>query len=137
MWEQLKKSVRDAVSCDLVGSHVLPGFIHRLNVLFGFHPECCDAGTPVVLHRVLVVEAGWTLVRRGPHRLHALDHTMGRGVEVTVARVSGLKALWRSHEPRYCVHGCGTGDGRGQPWIQGHGVGYWTNAGGHLGAIEG
>lgn len=105
-------------------------------MLFGFHPECCDAGTPVVLHGVLVVEAGWTLVRGGAHWLHALDHP-GRGVEETVARISGLQALWRSHEPRYCVHGCGTGDGRGQPWIQGHGVGNWTNTGRHLGAIEG
>lgn len=130
MWEQLKKIVRH------IRSHVLPGFIHRMNVLFGFHPECCDARAPVVLHWVLIIEAGRTLVGRGPHRLHALDHTR-RGVEESVARISGLQALWRSHEPWYCVHGCGTGDGRGQPWIEGHRVGNGTNAGRHLGSIKG
>lgn len=123
-------------SARLIRSHVLPCFIHRLNVLFGFHPECCDAGTPVILHWVLIVEAGWTLVWRGAHRLHALDHARW-GVEETVAWISGLQALRRAHEPRHCVHGCGTGDGRSQPWIQRHGVGNWTNAGGHLGATEG
>lgn len=120
----------------LIRSHVLPCFIHGLNVLFGFHPECCDAGTPVVLHWVLVVEARWTLVGRGAHRLHALDHARW-GVEETVARIGGLQALRRAHEPGDRVHGCGAGDGRSQPRVQRHGVGNWTHAGGHLGTIEG
>lgn len=76
----------------LVRSHVLPGFIHGLNVLFGLHPERCDARTPVVLHRVFIVEAGWALVGRRAHWLHALDHPRW-GVEIAVALIGRLQAL--------------------------------------------
>lgn len=71
---------------------MLPGFIHRLNVLFGLHPQRCDAGTPVVLHRVFLVEAGWALVCRGAHGLHALHHARW-GVEVAVVGIAWLHAL--------------------------------------------
>lgn len=76
----------------LTRSHVLPGFIHRLNVLFGLHPECGNARTPVVLHWVFIVEVGRALVGRWAHRLHTLDHGR-RGVEEAVAGIGGLQAL--------------------------------------------
>lgn len=79
-------------------------------MLFGLHPERCDAGAPVILYRVLITEARRALVRRRAHRLHTLDHARW-SVEEAVARIGGLQALWRSHEPWYGMHGCGTGDG--------------------------
>lgn len=76
-----------------IRSHVLPGLIHRLNVLFGLHPERCNARTPVVLHRVFVIEAGWALVGRRAHGLHTLDQARWR-VEEAVAWIGWLHALW-------------------------------------------
>ena len=99
-----------------IGSHVLPGFIHWLNVLFGLHPECCNAGAPVVLYWVFIIEAGRALVGRRAHRLHTLDHARW-GVEETVAWIGRLQALRWTHEPRDGMHGRGTGDGWGQPGI--------------------
>lgn len=119
----------------LVGSHVLPGFIHWLNVLFGLHPECCDAGASVILHRAFVIEDGWALVGRGADGLHTLNSARW-AVEEAVARVGGLQALRWSHKARYGVHGRGTGDGRGEPRIQGHRVAHRPHAGGHLGPVE-
>lgn len=116
-------------------SHVLPGFIHRLNVFFGLHPERRDAGAPVVLHRVFVVEAGRALVGGRPHGLHALHH--GRwAVEEAVAGVGRLQALRRAHEAWDGVHGRGTGDGRRQPGVQGHGVGHRPHGGSHGRTVE-
>lgn len=120
----------------LIGSHVLPGFIHWLNVLFGLHPECCNAGTPVVLHRVFIVKAGWALIGRGPNWLHTLDHARW-GVEEAVVWIGRLQALRWTHEPWDGMHGRGTGDGRGQPGIEWHRVGHWPHARRHRGTIEG
>lgn len=99
-----------------IRSHVLPGFIHWLNVLFGLHPECCDAWTPVVLHRIFIVKAGWALVGRRAHWLHTLDHSRCC-VEEAVACIGRLQALWWAHESWDGMHGRGTGDGRGKPGI--------------------
>lgn len=90
--------------------HVLPCFVHGLNVLFGLHPQRCNAGTTVILHRVFVIEAGRALVWWRGHGLHALDHARGR-VEEAVGRIGRLQALRRAHEPWDGVHGGGTGDG--------------------------
>ncbi len=100
----------------LIRSHVLPGFIHWLNVLFGLHPECCDAGTPVIFNRVFIIEAGRALVGRSAHWLHTLDHARW-GVEEAVAWIGRLQALRWTHEPWDGMHGCGTRDGWGQPGI--------------------
>lgn len=78
-------------------------------MLFGLHSEGCDAGIPVVLHRVFIVEGRCALVGRRPHRLHTLDHA-GWAVEEAVAGVGGLQRLRGAHEPRNGVHGCGTGN---------------------------
>lgn len=83
--------------------HVLPGFIHGLNVLFGLHPECSDAGTPVILHRVFITVTGSALVSRWAHGLHTLDHARW-GVEKAVAWIGRLQALGGTHEAWNCMH---------------------------------
>lgn len=54
-----------------------------------------------------------------------------------MAGVGRLQTLRRSHEPWDGVHGRGAGDGRGEPGVQGHGVGYGPHAGRHLRPVEG
>lgn len=106
-------------------------------MLFGLHPECCDAGAPVILHGVFIIEDWGALVRgRADHGLHTLNHARW-AVEEAVAGVGWLQTLRRSHEPRDGVHGRGAGDRRGEPWVQGHGIGYWPDAWRHLRPVEG
>lgn len=106
-------------------------------MLFGLHPECGDAGAPVIIHGDFIIEDGGALVRgRADHGLHTLNDARW-AVEEAVAGVSRLQTLRRSHEPRDGVHGRGAGDGRGEPRVQGHGVGYLPDAGGHLRPVEG
>lgn len=50
-------------------------------------------------------------------------------VEETVAWVAGLESLSRTHEALDAVDRCSTGQGRGQPGVQGEGVAHWTHAG--------
>ena len=62
-------------------------------------------------------------------RMRMRMRRMRIGVEEAVAGVAGLKALRWTHEAWDAVHRCGTGQGRGQPGVQGEGVGHWTDAG--------
>lgn len=54
---------------------------------------------------------------------------MRSGVKEAVAGIAGLETLSWTHEARDAVDWCSAGQGRGQPGIQGEGVGYWTHAG--------
>lgn len=50
-------------------------------------------------------------------------------VEEAVTGVAGLQALSRTHEAGDAVDWCSTGERRGQPRVQGEGVGHRTHAG--------
>lgn len=54
---------------------------------------------------------------------------MRSGVEEVVAGVAGLEALSWTHEARDAVDRCCAGQGRGQPGVQGEGVGHRPHAG--------
>ena len=53
---------------------------------------------------------------------------MGSSVEESVAWIAGLEALSWTHEARNAVDRSSAGQRRGQPGIQGKGVGHWTHA---------
>lgn len=119
-------------------SHRLPCFVHGLNVFLGFHPQRGNARASLIhiLQRVLISECCRALVRWRGHCLHPLAHGW-RGVQETMACISWLKALRRAHEPWDAVHGRGTGQRRGQPWVQGQRVGHWSHVGVHRRPVEG
>lgn len=54
---------------------------------------------------------------------------MRSGVEEAVTGVAGLQALSWTHEAGDAVDRCSAGEWRGQPRVQGEGVGHWTHAG--------
>lgn len=54
---------------------------------------------------------------------------MRAGVEEAVAGVAGLKTLRGTHKAWDAVDGCGAGEGRGQPGVQGQGIGHRAHAG--------
>lgn len=63
---------------------------------------------------------------------------MRRGVEEAVTGVAGLEALRWTHEARDAVDRCGTGQGGGEPRVQGEGIGHRPHAGMNLRrAVEG
>lgn len=63
---------------------------------------------------------------------------MRSGVEEAVTGVAGLQALSWTHEAGDAVDGCGAGQWRGQPRVQGEGVGHRAHAGvDRCGPVEG
>lgn len=139
------------MSCQVRKLHGLPGPVHRLDVFFCLYPQCSDAGAALlhVLHRVFIRVESRELIRRGGHTLHRLTHGVMRvrvrvrvrvrgRAEKVVAREAVLETLRWSHEAGDAVDGRGTGQGGGQPRIQGEGVCHGTDAGVNLGrAVEG
>lgn len=125
-------------------SHGLPGLVHRLDVFLGFHSQCGNTRAALVgiLHGVFFRVGGCTLVGWRSHALHPLAHgrmrvrvsmrmgmRMRSGVEEAVTGVAGLQALSWTHEVGDAVDWCGAGERRGQPRVQGEGVGHGGHAG--------
>lgn len=119
-------------------SHGLPGFVHGLDVFLGFHPQCGDAGAPLVhvLHWVFVGEGTGTLVWGWCHGLHPLAHGW-RAVEEAVAGVATLQALSWAHETRDAVDWGGAGQRGGQPGVKGEGVAHGPHVAVHGWPVEG
>lgn len=126
-------------------------------MFLGFHSERGDTRTALVhvLHGVFFRVRRRTLVGWRSHALHPLAHgrvrvrmrvrvsvrmgmRMRSGVEEAVTGVAGLQALSWTHEAGEAVDGCGAGQRRGQPRVQGEGVGHRAHAGvDRCGPVEG